>query len=161
MDISRILNAQWNERGPEDIPMGLWAQVEVIEGATEALELLRGKLPLAIATNASVSRRPMIERALERAGLSGYFEHVFCFTELGYRKDQYEFWQAVEYGLGVPLAHVAMVGDSYEQDAAAPRRFGVQGVWFNPNGAAAPEMPGAPAVSRLTHFSAWVAASAA
>ncbi|MFA6140921.1 MAG: HAD family hydrolase [Hyphomicrobium sp.] len=130
-----------SERGPEDIPMGQWPQVEVIEGAVEALELLRGRLPLAVATNASVSRRPLIELALRRAGLAGYFEHIFCYTELGYRKDQREFWHEVERGLGVPLAHIAMVGDSYEQDAAAPRRFGVQGVWFNPREAG----PSAPA----------------
>ena len=44
-----------SERGPEDIPMGLWPEVEVVEGAAKALEVLHGKLPLAIATNASVS----------------------------------------------------------------------------------------------------------
>jgi FMN phosphatase YigB (HAD superfamily) len=151
-----------SERGPEDIPMGQWPRIEVIEGATEALELLRGKLPLALATNASVSTRPMIELALRRAGLAGYFEHIFCYTELGFRKDQRDFWLAVQHGLGVPMSQIAMVGDSYEQDAVAPRHFGVQGVWFDPSGARSPEpAAGVPVVSRLPAFSAWVAASAA
>ena len=149
-----------SERGPEDIPMARWPEVEVIAGAREALDLLHGRLPLAIATNASVSRKPMIELALQRAGLAGYFEHIFCLTELGFRKDQLEFWRAVERGFGVPRTHIAMVGDSHEQDAAAPRRFGVQGVWFNPGGAAGCDAAGTPVVSALPAFSAWVAESA-
>jgi FMN phosphatase YigB (HAD superfamily) len=145
-----------SERGPQDIPMGLWPEVEVIEGAAEALASLAGKLPLAIATNASVSRRPMIELALRRAGLGSCFAHIFCYTELGHRKDQREFWLAVQNGLGVPLSHIAMVGDSYEQDALYPRRFGVQGVWFNPGGYA-PSDRAAPMVDSLITFAAWAA----
>ena len=103
----------------------------------------------------------MIELALRRAGLGSYFEHIFCYTELGYRKDQRDFWLAVERGLGVPLPRIAMVGDSYEQDAVAPRKFGVQGVWFNPSGAPVPEPAAIPMVSGLPTFSAWAVASAA
>jgi FMN phosphatase YigB (HAD superfamily) len=150
-----------SERGPEDISMGLWPKIEVIAGAPEALEILHGKLPLAVATNASVSRRPMIELALRRAGLESYFEHIFCYTDLGYRKDEPEFWSAVQSTLGIPLTNIAMVGDSYEQDAVAPRRFGVQGVWFNPGEAPSPERLGVPTVSSLPTFSAWAAASVA
>lgn len=146
-----------SENGPEDIPMAKWPKVEVIKGATEALDLLSGKVPLAIATNASISRRPMIELALERAGLAGYFGHIFCFTELGFRKDQSDFWLAVEQGLGIPRAQIAMVGDSYEQDALAPRSFGVQGVWFNPEQSATSDPVGIPVVSDLRSFSEWVA----
>ncbi len=149
-----------SERGPEDIPMGLWPEVEVVEGAAKALEVLHGKLPLAIATNASVSRRPMIELALERVGFEKYFQHIFCYTELGYRKDQPEFWLAVEQRLAVPLNHIAMVGDSYEQDAEAPRSFGVQGVWFNPAGSISGEGTSIPAVQRLETFAEWATSAA-
>lgn len=105
--------------GPPDVPMALWPQVRV---------------PLAIATNASVSRRDMIERALARAGLARYFDGgaIFCATDLGCRKDEPAFWQAVQRGLRVPLAQVAMVGDSLVQDVLAPRRWGVQAVWLRP-----------------------------
>lgn len=150
-----------SECGPEDISMGPWPQVEVIAGATAALAILHGKLPLAVATNASVSRRPMIELALRRAGLDRYFEHIFCYTELGYRKDQPEFWSAVQCTLGIPLTQITMVGDSYEQDALAPRRFGVQGVWFNQGETPSPERLRTPTVSSLLTFSARAAASVA
>jgi FMN phosphatase YigB (HAD superfamily) len=140
--------------------MGLWPQVEIIEGTVEALSILHGRIPLAIATNASVSSRPMIELALRRAGLHLYFEQIYCFTELGYRKDQPEFWRAVQHGLGVPLKHVAMVGDSYDQDALFPRQFGVQGVWFNLHGADKRLKVATPMVTELPCFSRWVADSA-
>ncbi|MFT3820602.1 MAG: HAD family hydrolase [Rubrivivax sp.] len=145
--------------GPDEMPMGLWPRVEVIEGAAEALSLLDGKLPLAVATNASVSTRPMIELALRRAGLEAYFQQIFCHTELGCRKEQHEFWLAVERGLGVPLEHVAMVGDSYEQDALFPRRFGVQSVWFNLHGAVRRDQVATPVVTQLPAFSRWVASA--
>ncbi|WP_346014419.1 HAD family hydrolase [Rubrivivax gelatinosus] len=136
--------------------MGLWPQVEAVEGAAEALALLAGRLPLAIATNATVSRRPMIELALRRVGLARHFRHVFCFTELGFRKDQPEFWAAVEQRLGVPLANIVMVGDSYEQDALLPRRFGVQGVWFDASGAGARRDAEVPVVDSLVSLACWV-----
>ncbi|MGK3997884.1 HAD family hydrolase [Sorangium sp. So ce1024] len=145
-----------SERGPEDIPMGNWPEVEAIEGALECLEALAGRLPLAIATNASVSRRPMIELALSRVGFDGYFSHVFCFTELGFRKSQPRFWRAVERGLGVPLENVAMIGDSYEQDAVYPRQFGVQGVWFNHRSSVERGDVRVPVVDELPRFASWV-----
>ncbi len=120
-----------SEEGPKNISMGLWPEVAVIAGAAECLAMLAGRLPLAVATNASVSTRPLIERALSRVGFGHYFNHIFCYTELGFRKSQPEFLRAVAEQLGFRAEQVAMVGDSYEQDAVFPRQFGIQGVWFN------------------------------
>lgn len=146
-----------SEQGPEDTPMGLWPQVQALAGAAEALALLAGRLPLAIATNATVSRRPMIELALRRVGLGRHFADVFCFTELGHRKNEPEFWEAVERRLGVPRSRIAMVGDSLEHDVRAPRRFGVQAVWLNPAGAAPSDGDDdVPVVADLPAFARWV-----
>lgn len=149
-----------SERGPEDLPMGLWPEVEVIDGAADALAALHGRLPLAIATNASVSRRPMIEIALERVDLAKYFQEIFCYTEIGHRKDHPAFWLAVEQRIAVHLRHIAMIGDSYEQDAEAPRRFGVQAVWFNPAGSPVTGGNSVPDVRSLKTFASWVASAA-
>ena len=124
-----------SETGPEELPMGLWLEVSAIPGARECLAALYGSAPLCIATNATVSRRPMIERALARVGLGQYIARIFCYTELGYRKSEPGFWRAVESALQVPVARIAMVGDSLEHDVLAPRTFGVQAVWFNEGGA--------------------------
>jgi len=128
-----------SEDGPADLPMGAWPEVRAMAGAHEALALLHGRIPLCIATNAAVSDRSKVERALARVGLARFFSHVFCFTEIGARKDEASFWQAVSTQLRVPLASVAMVGDSLEQDVLGPARFGVQAVWFNATGPVAPE----------------------
>ncbi len=145
-----------SEQGPDDRPMALWPEVAVISGATECLEALRGRAPLCIATNATVSHRDMIERALERVSLREHFSEIFCFTELGVRKDQPEFWKIVRERLGVPPDRIVMVGDSLEQDVLAPLRFGLQAVWFNER--AAQPRPAAPVltVTRLEEFVALV-----
>ena len=124
-----------SEVGPQDRPMGQWPEVSAIAGAADCLASLAGEgRPLCIATNATVSRRPMIELALERVGLLRYFAEIFCYTELGFTKAQPEFWRTVAERLQTPLARIAMVGDSLEQDCIAPRNFGVQAVWFNEGG---------------------------
>jgi putative hydrolase of the HAD superfamily len=98
----------------------------------------------------------MIGLALDRVGFRDYFSHIFCFTELGFRKSEPGFWRAVERVLGVELRHVAMVGDSYEQDALRPRELGVQGVWFNHRGAVKREDIAVPVVEQLPEFARWV-----
>jgi FMN phosphatase YigB (HAD superfamily) len=145
-----------SEEGPQECSMADWPEVQVIPSAAECLESLTGKVTLAIATNASISKLNDIRRALRRVGFDGYFEHIFCFTELGLKKDQAEFWQSVTATLGLPLHQVAMVGDSLEQDAVAPRRFGVQGVWFNPSHSAMAKGVEVPVVSDLKEFARWV-----
>ena len=141
-----------SEAGPADLPMALWPEVSAIEGAHACLEALSG-FRLAIATNASVSSRPMIERALARVGLERWFRDIFCFTELGCRKSELAFWQTVSRSLGVPLEAIAMIGDSLDQDVVAPASFGVFAVWFNAGGRApAPPGTGVPVVTGLTQF---------
>lgn len=114
--------------------MGRWPEISVIAGAAECLAIIHASCRIVIATNATVSKRPMIELALRRGGLLQYIDAIFCFTELGYRKDQAEFWEAVETGMSVPLTEMSMVGDSLEQDVVAPARFGLRAMWFNQDG---------------------------
>ncbi|MFT3800888.1 MAG: HAD family hydrolase [Burkholderiaceae bacterium] len=147
------------EDGPDSTPMSQWPTVRAVPGAPECLAALSGRVPLAIATNASVSRRPMIEKALHRVGMREHFSQIFCYTELGYRKSQREFWDVVANELGQPLERIAMIGDSFEQDADYPRRFGVQGVWFNENGAQPSPDESVPMVTALDRFARWVIAA--
>ena len=136
-----------SEEGPLDLPMALWPEVAAIEGAHEALATLSRRYGIGLATNASVSRRNMIEVALGRVGLRDYVSEIFCYTEIGARKDSDEFWRAALERLGVEADDVAMVGDSLDQDVAAPRSFGIFAVWFNPSEQPVPA--GVPAVARL------------
>ena len=138
--------------GPDDAPMCLWPQVAAVEGAAECLAALHGTAPLCVATDAAASDRAMVERALERVDLLRYVSEVFCFTELGFRKNQPEFWQHVRQRLGVPLDRIAMLGDSLENDVLVPRRLGVQAVWLDPTGQGSELPTPVPTVNDLGGF---------
>lgn len=120
-----------SEAGPLDIPMADWSEVRAIDGASEILSLLSKCYRIAIATNATVSKKPDVVRALERAGLSAYIDEIFCFTELGHKKSEPEFWDAVLTRLGAQKNEVVMIGDSLEQDVLGPMRVGIRAIWFN------------------------------
>jgi FMN phosphatase YigB (HAD superfamily) len=138
-----------SEEGPQDRPMALWPEVTVIPDARETLATLAPTHRIAIATNASISTRDMIELALERAKLREWISDIFCFTEIGARKDSPAFWNAVTSGLRLPAGELAMVGDSLEQDVVAPRRFGVYSAWFNEGHRHGAAPDGVPMVHRL------------
>jgi aminoglycoside 6'-N-acetyltransferase I len=149
-------NTLMSEDGPTDVPMGAWPRVERVPGALETVARLASRYPLAIATNATVSRRPMIEGALERVDLRRYFAHVFCFTEMCVRKETDAFWFAVAERLGVAPGEIAMVGDTLEPDVLAPRRVGVRAVWFHPQASARDIDAYAPVVTQLPAFADYV-----
>jgi len=147
-----------SEEGPLDVPMALWPDVRAIEGAAVVLAALSRRYRLGVATNASVSTRGMIEIALGRVGLRDLISEVFCYSDLGARKDEDAFWRAVLDRLGVEATAVAMIGDSLEQDVLAPRRFGIATVWFNEQGRQPPDPRGAPTIERLEQAPAALAA---
>lgn len=138
-----------SEEGPLDIPMALWPEVRAIEGARETLAALVPGHRLGIATNATASNRAMIERALARVSLREYITDIFCYTEIGARKDSAAFWAHVLDSLGARPDEVAMVGDTLEQDVFGPRRQGVFTVWFNEGGKSDADARGLPTVTRL------------
>jgi FMN phosphatase YigB (HAD superfamily) len=138
-----------SEDGPQDISMALWPEVRAIDGAKETLSTLAPRHRLAVATNATVSRRDMIEQALARVSLLEYITDIFCFTEIGARKDSPEFWSRILSTLRLGSADVAMVGDTLDQDVLPPRKYGVFSVWFNENGRSQLDPHGIPTVHRL------------
>lgn len=135
--------------GPAGVPMSLWPEVRAVPGARECLAALHGRIPLCIATNAAQSSRAMIEAALDRVDLLRSLSEIFCFTEIGFKKDRPEFWVTVRKRLGVPFGQIVMVGDSLDYDVLAPRGFGLQTVWFNPDSAAAKAEDPVPMVTDL------------
>jgi FMN phosphatase YigB (HAD superfamily) len=138
-----------SEEGPVHVPMELWPEVRAIEGAKETLAALAPHHRLAIATNATVSKRDMIERALARVSLLDYISDIFCFTEIGARKDSRAFWSRVCADLKVGPSALAMVGDTLDQDVIAPREYGVFSVWFNENRRSDLDAEGVPTIYRL------------
>ena len=95
--------------------------------------------------------------ALDRGGIGKHFSHIFCHMDLGTKKDQPEFWDAVARTLGHSLDQVAMVGDSLQYDAIGPRSFGVQAYWLNRDGQPTEGQEFVPQVASLQQFAAAVA----
>ena len=127
-----------SEDGPLDMPMALWPEVHEIPGARETLEALAGDCRLGIVTNASVSTRNMIEVALGRVGLREFISEIFCYTELGLRKDNPAFWRQVLERTQADPARVVVVGDTLEQDVIGPREAGLFSIWLDASGSGTP-----------------------
>jgi FMN phosphatase YigB (HAD superfamily) len=136
-----------SEDGPADAPMAQWPEVRAIEGAAALLAALAPRYRIGVATNATVSDRSSIVRALARVDLAAFVSEIFCFRDLGVRKSDARFWDAVTERLALPRAQLLMVGDDLDNDVLAPRRAGIAAVWFNPAHAAAP-VP-VPTIDRL------------
>ena len=120
-----------SEDGPADTPMALWPEVRVIDGAAAVLAALAPRYRIAVATNATVSDGTSIRRALARVALETFVAEIFCFRDLGLKKADARFWDAVAARLAVPHAQLLMVGDNLDNDVLAPRRAGIASVWFN------------------------------
>jgi FMN phosphatase YigB (HAD superfamily) len=120
-----------SEDGPPDIPMADWPQVRAIDGANEILAQLAKTYRIAIATNATVSKRPDVVRALARVGLDVFVSEIFCFTDLGHKKSEPEFWEIVLSRLRAQKDELIVIGDSIEQDVLGPMRVGIRAIWLN------------------------------
>jgi haloacid dehalogenase superfamily, subfamily IA, variant 1 with third motif having Dx(3-4)D or Dx(3-4)E len=124
---------------PARRPQALWPEVREIAGARETLQELAGDCRLGIVTNASVSTRNMIEIALGRVGMRSLISEIFCYTEMGVRKDNPAFWRQVLDLTQADPARVVVVGDTLEQDVIGPREAGLFSVWFDASGSGAPQ----------------------
>ena len=115
-------------------PMYLWDQVAAVEGARETLAALHREAGCYLATNAQDSKESDIIKALERVGLAGHIDRVFCFENVGYRKPSLEFFKTILDAIDAAPAQTVMVGDSLETDIAGAMAAGLSGIWYNPAG---------------------------
>ncbi len=145
-----------SEDGPADLPMALWPEVRALDGAVAVLSRLSRRHGIAVATNASVSDRTMIERALAPAALGTWVSEVFCYRELGVKKAEAAFWDAVVARLGVTRDEILMIGDDLTHDVLAPRRHGIAAVWFNWKKAPVPDAAEFAIIDRLADLPALV-----
>lgn len=123
-----------------DGPMVEWPRVEAMPGIAAALEALQGRCRVVLATNAAASGATLVWAALQRVGLEKGFFAVFTARELGLRKPDPAFFQAIVRALGVPPQDTAMVGDDYRADVAGAKTGGLRAVWYNPAGAPCPAL---------------------
>ncbi len=133
--------------GPQDLPMARWPQVSALPDAHAVLARIAGHCSIAVATNASVSKRADVEAALARVDLLRFVSRIFCFTEIGFRKSQPQFWDHVLRELTVSREEVVMIGDTFEQDVLGPASYGIAAVWLQAFDAAPPAVSTSDSIS--------------
>lgn len=108
-----------------------------LPGAKEALDLLKGKYRLFLASNGTASVQ---HGRLTSAGLYPYFEKVFVSQELGANKPSRDFFDACAKQIpGYEAQKALMVGDSLSSDILGGIQAGMKTCWVNPEGKAHPE----------------------
>jgi FMN phosphatase YigB (HAD superfamily) len=148
-----------SEEGPTDAPMADRPEVRAIEGAAAVLARLTERHRVAVATNATVSDRASIRRALARVGLDDFVTEIFCFRDLGLKKSDRRFWDVVAERLAVPRAQLLMVGDNLDDDVVSPRRAGIAAVWLNWKHAPTPRGVVVPTIDKLDQLPPLIAAN--
>jgi FMN phosphatase YigB (HAD superfamily) len=113
-------------------PMTSWPEVSEVNGIVEALEGLKERYTMVVATNASDSNSEQVWNALRKVGLAEYFKAVFTSHELGSRKPDTLFFRRLESVLARPSHAMVMIGDDYATDVLGALNAGWRTVWFNP-----------------------------
>lgn len=92
------------------------AQLPLLPGAVEAVERIAARWPLGLASS---SNRPLIELALERAGIASRFRVVLSSEEVGRGKPAPDVYLEAARRLGAEPARCAAVEDSHNGILAA------------------------------------------
>lgn len=109
----------------------------LMDGATELLDSLRGKIRIGYITNGMKEvQRPR----LEAIGWVDRFDAIVIGGEVGLSKPEPAYFAYTHAMIGQPPhASVLVVGDSLSADIAGALRFGYTACWYNPDGHAQPD----------------------
>lgn len=102
----------------------------VLEGATELLSSLKGKVKMYIVTNGVdfIQRR-----RYAKSGIEGFFEDIFISGEIGAEKPDKKFFDFVNESLGgLDKERTLVVGDSLTSDVKGAVNYSLDSCWYNP-----------------------------
>lgn len=118
-----------------------------VDGAEALMKELSGRYVLCAASNGPHGQQ--VNR-LRNASLLPYFTEVFTSERMGFSKPDPAFYDACLAVLGVRAEECCMVGDSLTADVAGAVAYGMEAVWFDPQGREAPaELGGIPRAETL------------
>ncbi len=110
-------------------------KTRLVSGAEEVLEILRHQFHLHIITNGFMEVQiPKIEFS----GLGGYFETITISEECGCLKPCRKIFEFAMGKAGAVVNESLMVGDDPEGDVKGAREVGMDAIFYNISGAAAP-----------------------
>ncbi len=114
-------------------PMYAWPQVEWIPGTEMVLKNAQDKYTCIIATSADHSGTEDMIKALKRVGADIYFQQFYSQKELGFKKPDPRFFEAVIAKAGFVAAECIMIGNMYEKDIVGAKSAGLKTIFFNEN----------------------------
>jgi putative hydrolase of the HAD superfamily len=94
----------------------------------EVLDVLRGRYPLALVTDAQSA---YVRGELHRVGLLGYFDPIVISGDHGYRKPDRRLFQLALDSVGVPAGNAVYVGNHMHRDIFGAREAGLKTVMFD------------------------------
>ena len=108
----------------------------LIDGATELLDALAGRVRVGLMTNGYAEvQRPR----LGHFGLAHHFDPIVVSSEIGVAKPSADFFDVALDRCGRPdPSSVLVVGDSLTSDIGGGAAVGLRTCWFNPNSSDAP-----------------------
>ncbi|MGA2826736.1 MAG: HAD family hydrolase [Streptosporangiaceae bacterium] len=109
-------------RGISRHRLGLYPNVR------EVLDVLRGRYPLALVTDAQSAH---VRGELHRVGLLGYFDPIVISGDHGYRKPDRRLFQLALDSVGVPAGNAVYVGNHMHRDIFGAREAGLKTVMFD------------------------------
>ncbi len=111
---------------------------ETVSGAEETLQSLYERYKLAVVSNAT-SQLPRF--ALEKSGLTKFFQVVVVSRDLGVRKPDPEIFRYALEKLKVKPGEAIHVGDSIKHDVKGAKKAGIKVVWIKTEGEEITEEP--------------------
>lgn len=113
--------------------------LELLPGARQALERLRGRLPrLGLVTNGAAE----VQRAkIERFDLGQHFDVIVIEGEFGAGKPEASIFRHALASLGAEPGESLMVGDNYEADVLGALHAGLHAVWIDRARGSPPPQP--------------------
>jgi 2-haloacid dehalogenase len=110
---------------------------DLMEGAYEVLQTLRGNCKLAIITNGLQA----VQRSrLDRSTIRDFIDALIISEEVGAAKPHAAFFDAAFARTGYPSKKdILIIGDSLTSDIQGGVNYGIDTCWYNPAGEPAPE----------------------
>jgi FMN phosphatase YigB (HAD superfamily) len=115
-------------------PMSQWEKVEWVDGAERSLAVLTMHYTCIIATSADHSDTGQMKFALSRVGADKYFDLFYSQKELGHKKPDVRFFEAVLRLSGFSPEETIMVGNLYDKDIEGAKKAGMTTIFFNEKG---------------------------
>ena len=110
-----------------------WEVVETIDGAEESLKFLSERSKIYIATGAAQSSKDDIAKAFKRVNLDKYITDYFCKSNLGFDKENPEFFPSILKKLGKISKQVTVVGDNFNKDIKPAIELGMNAILLSKN----------------------------